>query len=87
MNKADFNYDEFFQDLVDQVFEIASNLNPEGVLRIPQYIITKLGYHDKQSLQEGLLNQVYNRVARLLGTDSETIVETMKDRIVPIRED
>lgn len=82
MYKGDFNYEVFFLDLVNQVNEIVSNLNPNGIIRISKTIITKLGFHDRSSFEEGLLHKVYAKVARISGIDFKTIEEKIKDRIL-----
>lgn len=80
MNERDSDYDEFFQDL-DQVIEVISDLNPNNIIGILECMITKLGYHNRQVLEEELLHKVYEKVARISGIDFETIVKTMKDKI------
>lgn len=86
MNKRDFNNDEFFQNLVDEVNEIMSDLNPKGIIRIPEIIITKLGYYNRQNLEEKLLYKVYTKVARMMGIDFKAIADKMKDRIEIVKE-
>ena len=71
MDRWNFTHDEFFQDLVARVNEIISELNPNGIIRIPEYMITKLGYHNKQDLEEEFLHKAYVKVARFLGIDLE----------------
>lgn len=84
MNEPGFDRDEFFQDLVDQEVEIVSDLNPEGIIRIPVVAITNLGYHDKRSFDEEFLHEVHAEVERITGIDFEIIIEKMKDRTVYI---
>lgn len=87
MNKCNYEHYNFFQDLVDDVLNMISDHNPNGMLRVSKHIITKLEYHDIKGLPEDLLNKVYNKVAIITGTDVETITEKMDDRIVIVRDD
>ncbi|WP_458746023.1 hypothetical protein [Candidatus Nitrosocosmicus sp. T] len=84
MNKLNITSDKFFKDLVNQVIDIVCDINPNGIIRVPKYVITKLEYHSKQIFEEEFLYKVYERVARILKIGFEVIVEKMKGRILPV---
>ena len=86
MNKWNTTSDKFSKDLVNQVIDIVCNINPNGIIRVPKYIITKLEYHSEQIFEEEFLCKVYESVAKILKIEFETVLVKMKGRIDYLRE-
>ena len=81
----DDSYD-LFDNILKEVIEIVTGNNPQGMIRIPEYWITKLGYHNRLDLEEEFLYKVYEKGARITKIEFKATVDKMKNRIEIVRE-
>jgi hypothetical protein len=76
----DKGIEKYFHYWTDLSVDIVTGLDPYGIITISKLELVKLGYSDKQSIEEQLL-KIYEKVEKLTGIDIYEIKMKMKDRV------